>query len=380
MPTDELRIPFAKAIVKDVCDLLGLSLAEAWVGQADKIANDCLRDMDHRQQAPTFVEERIVSIARSVLPALGVTVHDAALFDKVANRVAPHVEAYSALISERTRVVTALRTAAQGDDDTRKTNSSEPEPVSRLAAKILKAREVRTALERQRTQICLGCAKGLLAGPQHAKSCPGYATQENAPNYAGTRRPGESSLDFGIRVHKALEEAQTEPPPAPVVVRPECPCCRSEEISYNTRADVWRCPVCSWSRRQLIEPPPGPKFKIGDWVVVSKEQNGRAPAQVMSFCWSTSAWSYTLLRETGPRTGVETTIMGESRLSLDPYRQAAAKMFGKPVAHVTQEERQAAKLQAFKDAYSAAPPSEFYKPQSKDEIRMLAKPPSWSTR
>lgn len=327
------------------------------------------------------------------------------------------------------------------------------------------ARHFRAYTQAQQTQvtrICNGCVGGFLPGPEHEPRCGRYTPQEDVPSYAGTRRPGESSMDFGIQVHEALAarvshggccpkcgssqfgfrsdcikscsecpyvevdtrrgattvtlpekaptepepatrlaakilkarevrlrneaaqigEAQTEPPPAPAI-QPECPCCSSKQISYNASADVWHCPNCSWSKRQLVAPPPGPKFKIGDWVVSNRSTRDPKqlpkPSQVMGFLWSENEWCYMLHRE-GPG-GMTSGANGtkESFLILDPYRQAAAKMFGKPVAHVTSEERQAAKLKAFKDAYTPAPPLKFYHPRPDDELRMLGKPPSWGT-
>ena len=241
------------------------------------------------------------------------------------------------------------------------------------------AQRIPAGLERRQTQICTGCVGGFQVGPKHREECHRYTTQEDVPSYVGTRRPGESSLDFGIRVHKALEEAQTEPPPAPVVAEPECPCCRSEKISYNARADVWHCSFCSWSKRQLVEPPPGPKFKVGDWVATGTDFPGPLngfPSQVMGFHWS-SEWRYQLRREF--LGGFSAVDAPESKLSLDPHRQAAAKMFGKPAAHVTPEERQAAKLKAFKDAYTVIPGADFYQVRPEDRVRMIGKPPSWGT-
>ena len=157
---------------------------------------------------------------------------------------------------------------------------------------------------RRETRICLGCAGGKLAGPQHMEECHRYAAVEDVPSYAGMRRPGESATDVGIRLHKAFEEAHTEPPPAPVVEH-ECPSCGSKKISYNARADVWRCPLCSWSKRQLVAPPPGPKFKIGDWVGSHEGGRSAMPMQVMGIQWwddqtpgPNSQWLYTVCVET----------------------------------------------------------------------------------
>ena len=218
---------------------------------------------------------------------------------------------------------------------------------------------------------------GKLAGPQHMEECHRYAAVEDVPSYAGMRRPGESAMDCGIRVHKALEEARTEPPPAPVVEH-ECPSCGSKKISYNARADVWRCPLCSWSKRQLVAPPPGPKFKVGDWV---RYPTYIGCVQVMTVKWCNASWTYSLKREVHGRysLSVHDENIPENQLTLDPHRQAAAKMFGKPVAHVTSEERQAAKLKAFKDAYTPVTKGEFYEPKPGDRVRMLGKPPSWGT-
>lgn len=414
MPTDELRIPFAQAIVKDVCGFLGNEMRqENWpCRDALLVVGELLEEMAPQSSgASAYVKRRIVSISRAVLSVLGISHYDDLFFDGVVQRVAPHVRAYAVLLRAEAhprslgdKILAAREVRLRNEAQALEEAPTEPLHAARARAIVRAVWQAHISVKQIGEHLPFS---GQIAAEKYVaaildKLPPDVPTRRLSLHYH-TRAlsmgilsrilPGGSPSDltpaifeavrYHLDQHEALEEAPTEPPPAPVVVKHECPCCRLE-ISYNASADVWHCPNCSWSKRQLVEPPPGPKFKVGDWVVASKRQDDPAqrsiPSQVMGIYWSEqNEWCYSTHRENtrSVEEGCAKTVMSgghESQLTLDPYRQAAAKMFSKPAAHVTPEERQAAKLKAFKDTYTPIPQEKFYHVRPDDELQLLSGP------